>query len=1101
MKPTEQFPGLDEFLAALRFEGIPIGPHELVWLHHAFKLAPSLDRQGLKHLLACTLIKQDSHREVFESWFADWCPPDETNTPEPANGKSPQETEEGKENAASPSEMFRRSTPQNDTPPSPDKPGQRIARRIFSTIPASRHPWAITLLVIFLATIVYRFWPVEAPPVEVKPPPTQPEVISSPPDPTHPSDPVQQFWTWTPTKVTVSAPAFIDSIWATSSLAFLSVLTGAFLWWRYKRREKLPEAEAPPGPGPIWVPLRSSGKIAPELVNRDALRTAVWGIERFVSDEETARVNVERTVAATATAGGLPTVRHEHAVYPREVWLWRDVMAQHPTVDRVVNELDSSLTRAGLPIRVGTFAETPNLIRWREGQEFSPLVMEGHRQHALVMILTDGYGMDLAAQSALEKTSLAQMLKAFGEWPRLTFVDVGNGAYGLAKQVQRYGLRCIAPEEIPAFLAAGSVSAFASHRTEPELYGDLRAWAAATALAPGPVTDSSAFALRERLGLDLSPWEFRDLLTHSKGTGERLAWSPARKVELLHWLSQCSTKDGQISKGSLLAQALDYWIEQYQKENQRRRTYANALLPWKQTAAEQRLRMEIGLLELWRQPETAIEELYRLYTHLTEEIQERLALFAAIALPWQESGLSPRVRVMLARMGFGGRPEQETAALHMPVKLQLVLGLCAGLAVAAGGTACWRLLQPGVPILRPELSVAFQPAAMQHLQRANLEAYRLILGSPKALHTEAEPIPARSVVDIDWQWKLQDNVEKVGQSELWRAGTLPQAIRGCEGQWPQRSLVVIQAEPTTILARQLAIQLLDRGSADLVLLGTDWAAHLDELRQIDTSLTKDDQLVLILPSGASVPKVDFQGAFATVPFTDLLNLTTSLKFSGVKLLTEVWPDAKTEGQVWLRGGPLEKTDEQTGITFVTVCGGTFTMGSDKEVDKDSFDNESPRHSVTLSTFEISKTETTNAQYRGFQKDHEGEDSLPAANVSWDDAKAFCENYGYALPTEAEWEYAARSGSTTRWSFGEEENLLSDYTWNDGRTHPVGTKLSNPLGLFDMHGNVWEWVEDCYDASAYKNQSPLLTDPLRNPGVGGSCQYRTLRGGSAWGVPG
>jgi hypothetical protein len=626
MEPTDQFPGLDDFLAALRFEGIPIGPHELVWLQHAFSLEPSLDRQGLKNLLACTLIKQDSHREIFESRFADWCPPGETDITESPDGKRTQETGEGREEAASAAEIPPGFTPQPDSPQPQDSSMQTTIRKALAKFRTSWRRWAVALFLILIAGYGYYIASREAPPSPPQPPTVSPTV--SPATETKPtalpSDPVQQFWTWVPA-ITIHKPAVIDSVWAASALAWLSFLTGAFLWSRYRRRDKIPEPEAPPGPGPIWVPLRSSGKTAPELVNRDALRTAVWGVERFVSEEETATVDVGRTVAATASAGGLPTIRYEHAAYPREVWLWRDVMVQNPTVDRVVNELEGSLTRAGLPIRVGTFAETPNLIGWREGQEFSPLVMEGHRQHALVVILTDGYGMDLAAQSALEKTLLAQVLRAFGEWPRLTFVDVGNGAYGLAKHVQRYGLRCIAPEEIPVFLAAGPVSSFASRRTESDLYGDLRAWAAATAVSPEPVTEDRAFALRERLGLDLSPWQFRDLLTESEGAGDRIAWSPARKVELLNWLIQCTAQDGKIPDGSLLARALAYWIEQYQGENQLRRARKNSLLPGRQTAAEQRLRMEIALLELWRQPETAIEELYRLYKHLEEEIHERLA--------------------------------------------------------------------------------------------------------------------------------------------------------------------------------------------------------------------------------------------------------------------------------------------------------------------------------------------------------------------------------------------------------------------------------------------------------------------------------------------
>ncbi|MGE4090695.1 MAG: formylglycine-generating enzyme family protein, partial [Candidatus Binatia bacterium] len=379
--------------------------------------------------------------------------------------------------------------------------------------------------------------------------------------------------------------------------------------------------------------------------------------------------------------------------------------------------------------------------------------------------------------------------------------------------------------------------------------------------------------------------------------------------------------------------------------------------------------------------------------------------------------------------------------------------------------------------------------------------------SPKELHTETAT--AKSKIYVQWKWQSQPNVEKVGQSELWHAGTLPQAIRGCEDgpnneKWPRRSLVVIQSDPNDVPARQLAIQLLDRGSADRVLLGTDWAAHLNKLIQVDFSLTKGDQLLLILPSGAPVPEVDFQGSVGVVTASDFKALIPPRDFpgGGVRMLTQVWNDAQAIETPLLRGGPKEETDKETGITFVTVCGGTFTMGSDKEKDSYASDDETPPHPVTLSTFEISKTTITTAQYQPSRqaqqapKDSTGDGTLPATSMGWDKAKAFCEKQKYALPSEAQWEYAVRGGSTTRWSFGDKEKLLGDYAWFSGnsgsRAHLVGTKKPNPLGLSDMHGNAYEWVEDCYDDKVYHDRSALITDPTVAPGISGQCQYRARR---------
>ncbi|HEX5717707.1 MAG TPA: SUMF1/EgtB/PvdO family nonheme iron enzyme [Thermoanaerobaculia bacterium] len=180
---------------------------------------------------------------------------------------------------------------------------------------------------------------------------------------------------------------------------------------------------------------------------------------------------------------------------------------------------------------------------------------------------------------------------------------------------------------------------------------------------------------------------------------------------------------------------------------------------------------------------------------------------------------------------------------------------------------------------------------------------------------------------------------------------------------------------------------------------------------------------------------------------------------------------------------------EASIVFVRICPGTFTMGS-AEKDPKAFSNEKPAHQVTLSEFWIGKTEITNEQYRGFRSDHQGEARVPATGVSWNDAKAACEHFGSRLPTEAEWEYAARAGSQTAWSFGDDEKRLSEYAWYDEREgipHTVGTKKPNAWGLHDVHGNAWEWVADWHGTYS----AATKFDPA-GPTTG---MYRVLRGGS------
>jgi formylglycine-generating enzyme required for sulfatase activity len=128
------------------------------------------------------------------------------------------------------------------------------------------------------------------------------------------------------------------------------------------------------------------------------------------------------------------------------------------------------------------------------------------------------------------------------------------------------------------------------------------------------------------------------------------------------------------------------------------------------------------------------------------------------------------------------------------------------------------------------------------------------------------------------------------------------------------------------------------------------------------------------------------------------------------------------------------------------------------------------------------------------------DEHPVLVVSWNDAAAFCRWLGakegkrYRLPTEAEWEYACRAGSDTRYTCGDDAAALRDYAWSDehanSRSHPVGQKKPNGFGLFDVHGNAWEWCADRYDPRHYSSE-PSAVDP-RGPVSGAS---RVMRGGS------
>jgi formylglycine-generating enzyme required for sulfatase activity/predicted Ser/Thr protein kinase len=254
--------------------------------------------------------------------------------------------------------------------------------------------------------------------------------------------------------------------------------------------------------------------------------------------------------------------------------------------------------------------------------------------------------------------------------------------------------------------------------------------------------------------------------------------------------------------------------------------------------------------------------------------------------------------------------------------------------------------------------------------------------------------------------------------------------------------------------------------------------------------------------------------------------------------------AKEHQEAWAKhlGVPVETTNS-IGMKLVLIPPGEFMMGSPKELieeelkihadDKEpwyrnSLPSEGPQHRVRITRpFYFAVYEVTQQEYQrvtgkspsrfsatGQSKDNvAGQDTrrFPVEQVSWDDAVEFCRGLSeipeekaagrtYCLPSEAQWEYACRAGSQAKWNFGDEKARLGEYGWSDGnadcRTHRVGQLKANPFGLYDMHGNVWQWCADWYSDKYY------AVSPLDDPyGVDSGFQ-RARRGGSwarpAWG---
>jgi formylglycine-generating enzyme required for sulfatase activity len=262
------------------------------------------------------------------------------------------------------------------------------------------------------------------------------------------------------------------------------------------------------------------------------------------------------------------------------------------------------------------------------------------------------------------------------------------------------------------------------------------------------------------------------------------------------------------------------------------------------------------------------------------------------------------------------------------------------------------------------------------------------------------------------------------------------------------------------------------------------------------------------------------------PFVELVQTETSdtiAQLQSLRILSRISPDefkrllhdlpkfTSREVRAWLAGRDvvLDRKivySERGNVELMRIPGGEFLMGSPNN-EQGRYGDEDPQHKVRVADFYLGRYPVTNEQYAQFLKENPkakkpeywgdrqyNQPNQPVVGVSWDEARAYCDWAGLRLPSEAEWEYACRAGTTTRYWSGDTDTDLARVGWYSGnsnsRLHSVGEKEQNPFGLFDMHGNIREWMEDKWHGNynGAPTDGSAWVDKKR-------AERRVIRGGS------
>lgn len=472
-------------------------------------------------------------------------------------------------------------------------------------------------------------------------------------------------------------------------------------------------------------PVLTNAVAAPPFLSREERRAVVWNIESFVAEEPTSRIDLARTVHATARAAGMVAVHYERPRHPKEVWLIHDEQAETDAPRRLSLEIRSLLERTQNPVRAGYFYGSPDRIRWIEnGEDAEFTTLEGRREQVILALMTEGHALLHPDVPAEDRDKMNRALASAATFPRAALIEfdvprvlVDAGENGgrtcgesfpkrrLAPLGRRFGIRTAPANEIAGFLSGITVAR--SHRPSDDdlpraLSGRRRLLASALAVGRLAFDEADAVDCARKLKIAIPRHEIIDILRYAEADGLKWRFQPGVRRELVNWLRGAEQIAGGSNSSTSFDRAVVYWQKRFATESS--------------AAPEDRsFALEMAVLGLFREPNEAAQELERFAIEASSTVAERLYEFLPLDAPNpQQSDASTRIRLpwlwdakaaqhpeppteatkfLLRRLGFYPDMEmEETRVLPRMVAVSI-----SGLVAAAILLAIWGCKQWSVP--------------------------------------------------------------------------------------------------------------------------------------------------------------------------------------------------------------------------------------------------------------------------------------------------------------------------------------------------------------------------------------------------------------------